>query len=505
MNGYANWGVHTLYPSKPESPEGPESLGEPRILGAPWPLRAALVVAVVGGPQLAIQLLAPEIRHLPGAFSAVALALTPVCLIAAFLLYLHWRLVGSAFTGMISICLALYGAHGFTMAGLWLTEDGGRPTVSLWEVLLNIVTVVALVAIVLKGERLLAVFDPLIFGIAAGLFVSVIDVVVVRVLPTVAPSDGLWALTHAIVLAVGVCVAALIVARNRTERWATMRLGVAIALLAVPRLTMTVAPESAVVTAAALTCGVLGAVLLCDTAISLLGGAVHEKMHAVGVLQDRIDSLDAERRGEQERLHEIRSTIAGIASASRLIRLRNGVTPSRRARLEEMLEAESRRLVRLVHDMPTEPTRGQVDLDSLIRPLVTAQQAQGRSVTWSPTGDHVNGDSDRLSEALSILLDNAAKHAPASSAEIEVRRDHGTVHLAVKDHGPGVARDMRDHVFTRGVKGASSRGQGLGLHLARRLVTESGSTLTLSDSEDGARFVIDLQEAHTRRFLSEGP
>ena len=60
--------------------------------------------------------------------------------------------------------------------------------------------------------------------------------------------------------------------------------------------------------------------------------------------------------------------------------------------------------------------------------------------------------------------------------------------VSVADDGPGVAADVREHLFepgrTRGVNGHG--GAGLGLPLARRLALAIGGDVTLTAPEPGA-------------------
>lgn len=65
--------------------------------------------------------------------------------------------------------------------------------------------------------------------------------------------------------------------------------------------------------------------------------------------------------------------------------------------------------------------------------------------------------------------------------------------FAVEDSGPGIAAEVRERLFTPYVTTKGSRGTGLGLALAHRIVVEHGGTIEASTSSlGGARFEVRL-------------
>lgn len=96
-----------------------------------------------------------------------------------------------------------------------------------------------------------------------------------------------------------------------------------------------------------------------------------------------------------------------------------------------------------------------------------------------------------------VLLENALQYAPDDGiVTIRVGPENGTARLVVEDNGPGVEPDERDLVFTPFVRGSAARqtgapGSGLGLAVARWMVTECGGSIAIeSVSPHGARFVV---------------
>jgi signal transduction histidine kinase len=108
----------------------------------------------------------------------------------------------------------------------------------------------------------------------------------------------------------------------------------------------------------------------------------------------------------------------------------------------------------------------------------------------------VECDPLRLGRLLANLLDNAERHAKAQIT-VTVRGEPGVAVMEVLDDGDGVPVDMRDVVFRRFARLEASRnrdcgGTGLGLAIARQIAEAHGGTLTIEDSERGARFVLRL-------------
>jgi signal transduction histidine kinase len=110
----------------------------------------------------------------------------------------------------------------------------------------------------------------------------------------------------------------------------------------------------------------------------------------------------------------------------------------------------------------------------------------------------------RITRVLANLLDNAERHA-ASQITVIVRADGSMTILEVIDDGAGIAVEQREMVFDRFTRLDASRdrdagGTGLGLSIAREIAQAHQGTLTIEDSECGARFVLRLPRvrSHSR-------
>lgn len=108
---------------------------------------------------------------------------------------------------------------------------------------------------------------------------------------------------------------------------------------------------------------------------------------------------------------------------------------------------------------------------------------------------------DSIERVLIIILDNAIKYSPdGSRITITSHRLSKQVAVTITDTGIGIAADDLSHIFTRFYRADKSRseahGYGLGLAIARQIVTSHGGDITVvSELEKGSSFTITLPAA----------
>ena len=233
-----------------------------------------------------------------------------------------------------------------------------------------------------------------------------------------------------------------------------------------------------------------GAVWLCVGWVTVRRTLTEERRRFTSVQQ----VLASTTRDQRERMHELRSTVAGLVSGSALLDSPE-VSPEARRRLLDSVRRELDRMDRLLSGHPVAPT--DIDLDDALTLILDLQRLKGRHVEFRSNGDVVHARFDALAEVVNILMDNAATHGGSDASVVEVvRRDEETVDITVSDFGRGIPVDERAQVFEWGRRGSDSPGEGIGLHLARRLMTEDGGSLRLADQQgSGSSFVISLPAA----------
>lgn len=250
-------------------------------------------------------------------------------------------------------------------------------------------------------------------------------------------------------------------------------------------------PASRVVDLLEVTLAYVGAVAFCTSALALVREAIRVDRRTLAVLQSRLIDVEDEARRDRERLHEVKGTIASIASASRLISA-GSIALEQRPGLEQMLAAESQRLDRMLQGADNGGASW-VDVDPVLHTLIVGQRARGHDVRWTRSRLRVLVVEDQLAEILSVLLDNAHRHG-AGTTEIGARVPvSGFAEIRVTDEGPGIPTNLGDSVFEWGVRSDHSAGSGIGLNVARRLARENHGDLRVEPRDPaGATFVLLL-------------
>ncbi len=113
---------------------------------------------------------------------------------------------------------------------------------------------------------------------------------------------------------------------------------------------------------------------------------------------------------------------------------------------------------------------------------------------------NVVAEAGRLEQVLVNLMLNGldAMHGqPAPRLEITVARSAAQVRLSVRDHGPGIADEVRSHLFEPFyTTKPAGEGLGLGLAISLAIVESYGGTLRTDNAADGgAVFVLTLPAA----------
>jgi signal transduction histidine kinase len=87
-------------------------------------------------------------------------------------------------------------------------------------------------------------------------------------------------------------------------------------------------------------------------------------------------------------------------------------------------------------------------------------------------------DRVRLSQAVLILVDNAAKYAGQAPIQLTASRSGSDLEINVVDRGPGIAPEELERIFERYHRaGRRGTGAGLGLSIARTIVEGHGGTI----------------------------
>jgi PAS domain S-box-containing protein len=109
-------------------------------------------------------------------------------------------------------------------------------------------------------------------------------------------------------------------------------------------------------------------------------------------------------------------------------------------------------------------------------------------------------DPEKLRQVCAILVENAIRYSPAGGTiTVGATRREDLVEVSVADEGIGIPQSEQDEIFRKFYRGsdaaqrAGADGTGLGLFIARGLVTAMGGRIWVSSREgEGSRFAFEL-------------
>jgi signal transduction histidine kinase len=212
--------------------------------------------------------------------------------------------------------------------------------------------------------------------------------------------------------------------------------------------------------------------------------------------------------------HELRTPLNSILGWAHLLKANPPDDATLRRGLDT-IERNAKVQVQLIEDIldTTRVMSGKLHVE--LRPIDFAEVVRGALESQKPAADAkglrlesalrassaiVNGDPDRLQQAVWNILSNATKFTPAGgSIRVELTATAAEVELTVADSGKGISPSFLPHVFDRFRQEDSSAtrrfsGLGLGLALVRHLIMAHGGQVT-AESEGvgrGSTFRIRL-------------
>lgn len=135
-------------------------------------------------------------------------------------------------------------------------------------------------------------------------------------------------------------------------------------------------------------------------------------------------------------------------------------------------------------------------IDSAVR-MLAPQAARARvDLLTTDSAIQVRSNPDLVSQILRIVIDNAIRYTPEGGrVTLSTRRDGDRAMIEVRDSGIGIQPADLPYVFDRFYRGDKARtrstGSGLGLSIARGLVTVLGGTISI-ESTPGTGTLVRL-------------
>lgn len=215
--------------------------------------------------------------------------------------------------------------------------------------------------------------------------------------------------------------------------------------------------------------------------------------------------------------HELRTPLTSILGYVELM-LDDELTATMRRSLE-VVERNGTRLLDMVSDILRSAQQGAPGLALTVAPVTTdvseimhaaaeaaAVRAADRGLELDTSGAEpslAHADPARIRQVVDNLIANAIAYHDRPEGHVWLGcTDDGThTWLIVRDDGPGIGQDDRDHLFERffrasTVRGSTAHGSGLGLSISRDLVRAHGGELTVRTAPgEGASFIVRLPSA----------
>ena len=234
---------------------------------------------------------------------------------------------------------------------------------------------------------------------------------------------------------------------------------------------------------------------------------------------ERLDHSNSDRRDFISSIsHDLRTPLTSISGFVGGM-IDGTIPPERYDHYLEIVQSEAKRLANLVNEM-----NDAVKLDtnavaynfvpfaigdmvnnvvSSLESLILPKQISVQTNITELKQIKVIGDEEQLSRVLYNLVSNAIKFTPAEGViAVMVVHPVGSrmVEVIVEDSGPGIDEQDIPHIFERFYKSDRSRtghqGSGLGLYIARSILTAHGQHITVGRSQmGGAKFTFTLQIA----------
>ncbi|HET8713043.1 MAG TPA: ATP-binding protein [Gemmatimonadales bacterium] len=219
--------------------------------------------------------------------------------------------------------------------------------------------------------------------------------------------------------------------------------------------------------------------------------------------------------------HELRNPLGPIRHAVKILRARTP-NPEELQWATSIIDRQTEHMTRLVEDLldVARITRGtielrheRVDIGGILKSAVEASHAMMERhhhqlrVTAPAQPLFVQGDTTRLVQVVTNLLDNAAKYTdPGGKVWLSGEREGDMVVIRVKDTGIGIPSEVLPRIFDMFTQSTMSLeraqgGLGVGLALVERLVKMHGGSVSAhsAGAGQGSQFTIRLPLAQSQK------
>ena len=193
--------------------------------------------------------------------------------------------------------------------------------------------------------------------------------------------------------------------------------------------------------------------------------------------------------------HEFKNSLATIAGYSQM--LSNESNPQTIHEFADKIRSETTTLTKMVTDFLniTRPQQLTTERVALVPLLQTCAGDCGVTVSTEEVEKDLTiaGDPAALRQCFLNLLRNSAEAGGGKPVRVAVRgnRDQDHTRLELLDDAGGIAPELLSRVFIPFVS-SKPEGNGLGLALAQRIVSDHGGTISARNESTGAVFTLEF-------------
>lgn len=238
------------------------------------------------------------------------------------------------------------------------------------------------------------------------------------------------------------------------------------------------------------------------------GVSLHFANRSIGPIEE---SWIKQKQFVADASHELKTPLAIINANSDALLANGEETINSQKKWISYIQAEAGRMGRLINDMlylakVEDSDAGQLpfDLSDTILNAIASMEViifeKGIQLTQTIEPDlRVKGDSEKIKQAVLILLDNAIKYVNDNgSIHIELKQLRSTGVFSVQNSGEGIPQDELPRVFDRFYRSDPSRSQetggyGLGLSIAKAVIERSEGRIYADSSNNSTTFGFELK------------
>lgn len=210
--------------------------------------------------------------------------------------------------------------------------------------------------------------------------------------------------------------------------------------------------------------------------------------------------------------HELKTPLTVILANNNIMMSHKGATVEEEKQWLESTQEEANHMKQLIEQMlflaksdagTAKVQYSEVDFSDIVEGAALNFEPvafeKGIMIDTQLTPDIIlNGNATQLNQLVHILVDNAVKYADAdTTVTIGLKRKNDRAEFWVNNRGNVIAKEDMEHIFDRFYRAEKSRttkGYGLGLSIAQRIVQEMNGKLTVaSTEEDGTTFTADMK------------